>query len=781
MIDVRYSELYMKGSVLSLIVVGLVLFLSALSVSAQHTDPSHADSFHSVEHYMLGSLKILKDGAPLPGATVVLFDQSITTDAEGVAAFEHVQTGDHLLRVVKDSTVYEQNITIKEPNTTITLTATGIDFDPRILSLAQTTETAMKGFNWNWIVIGGGVLLLVIAVILLAQNQFIATAAVRVTFSFAVAVLAGGAMVSFVQTNSSGARADSVTYTDTIPVPENVMVIQDDRVATLTWNKQGTFWTDWDSLGERREPDGSRLGGYYVRWGKKGMGMPTKQYTRFESIQLQPLEDGVEYELEIHTIDKRGNISRPVKIFTTARLDETGAVIDKVAAQQVFKSDSRRIAAHRTMMTGFFEDFNRPAGLFDEIKWNNAYLAADARYSGVFINTQYHGHNQVTSGFEDRSANVVRARSIFDFKNREGTIVFDQDGSFSRDQWYLDIVSADSRYLGDIVANGGEKTPVTKMIRVHVDGKVQYPNEDGDFQDLPRTNCAWGPMCGGTEVNGQRQGDINISSIPNVREPWMIKLSKPTATTMRVKVFIRGKLITDNQVPLGNRSFDRASLIYTFFSYNTTKGHLIASLNHWDNFGFDGPKELYPGTIQPLVTHNYRTDPAVSMQDDRDNGQRRDIFIPAYSKPATGKVRLHYTLQTGDFWNTDSRVLINNTAVALPKPAIDSGGSRYPLSNAKWGYTEAVVLDPNILKSGLNTIEFRTGTRYVYNVHIELDYPENASPQFYPPNEIAKLRSSYQEVSIPSVSPLGPLVELQTIGQYSVWNLIHGSDNTPQI
>lgn len=729
---------------------------------------------------MVGTVQVTKEGKPFPGADVYAFDQTITTNENGIAQFDHVETGPQYIRVLKEGMVYEIRTIISSPTVAVDVQGNGAPFDPTMdLNSKAAVLASSEASPQSYLMIGLVAAIIVLAVYMVAlglehyvshSHKLLRRHRVQQAFVLAFAAgIATAAGAMFYQNASSQARADSLVYTATIPSPDNVLVVEDENVATVYWNKQANFWMDYEQY---LRNEGKQRGGFFIRWGKKGQGFPNKMYTRFEAIQLQPLTPGDEYELEIHTMDYRGNISQPISSFTLAKYDQQGVITDKKPGMTSFKSNSTRIDAYRAQMSGFFDDFNLPAGNFDELLWNNAYTSANPSISGQFINSQFHAHNQVNSGvLHDRAANISRARYVFDFTGRTGTIVFDQDGSFERDKWYLDIVDANSRYRADLIGNGGEKTPITKMIRILWDGTVQIPNADGDMVDVDSGKCpdAWGSNCSG----------VNIAPIPNVRVPWVVKLSKTN-----LQVFIKGVKFRDIQL---NLPFEKAVVLWSQFSYNTNKGSIYAPLNHWDNFGFDGPRELFPGSTEQLVTHNYR-EYRIGLDSNplRTEGEKvtRTVVIPEYVKPS-GKPRVHFTMNGGTStpWKSTYRIVVNGKSYPIPEPKLDSGGSRNLISNFVWSVNMGVPIEAADLVSGKNTVEiYFPGENYpIYNVHIELDYPKNIAPKFYSPQDIAKLDGGYQPLSMPVLGEIGPWASIEAINGKSLWHLSNkGADpNVP--
>lgn len=76
-----------------------------------------------------------------------------------------------------------------------------------------------------------------------------------------------------------------------------------------------------------------------------------KAIITWSMAQLQPLIAGVVYEARVQSVSNRGD----------------NAVSD-YSASITFQSNSTRVANLRRICTGFFDDFNRPAGPFDSTK-----------------------------------------------------------------------------------------------------------------------------------------------------------------------------------------------------------------------------------------------------------------------------------------------------------------------------------------------------------------------------------------------------------------------------
>ena len=222
-----------------------------------------------------------------------------------------------------------------------------------------------------------------------------------------------------------------------VPAPTDLRVVEDDHVATLEWNGHGGW--------QRTEPPG--VGGYEVIWGRAGGRLTHRMISGVPAVQLQPLEHGVDYRVEIRSIGRRGERSRPLASYV--------------------RSDPTRVNALRASMTAFFDDFNRPAGALDSERWSHAWSACNtAKRNGSFVNDQLHAHTALYSGRCDRGQAVVRPRAALQLAGRTATIAFDLDGLERRDFWYLDVNGAPYD-IGGHVAIGGENSAFPRnMLRL---------------------------------------------------------------------------------------------------------------------------------------------------------------------------------------------------------------------------------------------------------------------------------------------------------------------------
>ncbi|HEX2909273.1 MAG TPA: fibronectin type III domain-containing protein [Chloroflexia bacterium] len=503
--------------------------------------------------------------------------------------------------------------------------------------------------------------------------------------------------------------------TNSLPVPDQITVEEDDNNAILTWN------------GDEARPDLPNppgVGGYKVTWNVVGQKVTSTQYTPYRILQIQPLTNGVKYEARIQAVDMTGNLSAPS---------------DPV----FFTGNPERVNRLREQMTGFFDDFNRQAGPIDELKWNQAYSRCNSeRFNASFINPQFHTHNMISDLRCDRGQVINRPRAAFDFTNRTGTIVFDMDGLTRRDIWYLDLTPEfmDITPNVDAFNEKGEGVP-SSMLRISQnEGEVAIYLLDGSGKEkklAPEDNS-----------NYKALEWIGLPVIANVRRHWEIKVSQS-----QVQIFINGKLVVGaNNI---NLPFTRATLLWNEFSYNTPKANEPYALLHWDNFGFDGP-------ASNLETHNYRTSgyggsDFISASDF--NPVAKEINIPDSVEGATAQ-RLMFTLQQTDYsdykWSAEDKVIINGQAFNIPQP-LKKDGSEATIDYAR-PFSMTIPLPAGVLRTGPNDIKFVTQKSDILNIHVELDFPKGKAPAYTQPDQI------YQTAAMPDMPEVGMGATVEKIG-----------------
>lgn len=489
------------------------------------------------------------------------------------------------------------------------------------------------------------------------------------------------------------------SFADSITTPTNVQIDQDDRAAVVSWDE--------------KDADGNDLtvAGYKVSWGLAGQSVKNVQLTAYKVIELQPLVNGQKYQVQIQAEGYDGTLSDPSPIVN-------------------FTGDSSRVDALRKQMTGFFDDFNTPAGPPDELKWNQAYSACDdPAISAMFVNDQYHVHNMISTKTCDRGQAISRPRAVFDFTNRTGAITFDFDGAFRRDQWYLDLVPQLMDITGQVSLSDGSKDYPTNFLRIHQSQQaldIMYVNAQGVETTVATTDYNPYPPL----------DDAGVKLVSNVRRHWEIKVSQTVVT-----IIINGKtVLSTNKLKL---PYSKAYVLWNAFSYNTPKSNEPDALMHWDNFGFDGPA---PTT----VTHNYRAT-GDGQSDFNELGQSSasyHITMPDSIKGATA-ARLMFTMQTRNDWykyDPDDKVIVNGQSFPI-QDADKVNGNVGPYTP----FSTYINLPINLVKTGINEVQFQMGSSGILNVHLELDFPKNSAPNYTPPSKIFPAYSAM--AAMPSAGP----------------------------
>lgn len=123
----------------------------------------------------------------------------------------------------------------------------------------------------------------------------------------------------------------------------------------------------------------TQSGQWLVTWGPQG-GSQKIINAPYNTIQLQPLDAGVTYQVSVQTVNATGHVSIPSDVL-------------------LFQSNSSRVDAMRAQApAAFFDDFNLVAGAPDEKNWRTSYIYCDdPAYNALFINSQRHVHNVVST------------------------------------------------------------------------------------------------------------------------------------------------------------------------------------------------------------------------------------------------------------------------------------------------------------------------------------------------------------------------------------------------
>ena len=518
-------------------------------------------------------------------------------------------------------------------------------------------------------------------------------------------------------------------FSQSLPTPNILEVVEDDRVATLYWNsKTQTYRSPYD-------PDKQAgIYSYWVEWGKESEGFTQSAVTPYRAHMIQPLEPGIPYIARVYHLDKDGKKSSP-------------------SAPVVFEHDGSRVDAMRTRLNGFFDDMNYPMGAFPEKDWNQAYSGCTSNGKlSQHINNQFHGHNVAASGYCDRGIACSRLRHPFDFTGRTGTIEFDLDGSQkTRQLWYLDLMPFDrKRDLGGHVALDLSDPPpadpphMLRILEVGSSVHVQIADAQGKLRDLP--NRYRNGACG--ESLEWCTGE-NLAPLINVRRRWKILLSKTA-----IKIFINGILVVDASLitpdtPNG-LTFEVAQINWILFSYNTTKENILLSMIHWDNFGIDAPSGYAPTT----VVHNY-TDGQLGSEAGRTGNEQSVGMTSSLTDPGISiipipdpirdqggnfplETDLMFTLQGGAYsWTPQDSIRVNGHFYSFPRPTSSIPDlSLSELINTTRPYSVVLPINPAHLTTGDNEIQFFLSNPRLLNIHIELTYPILQAPHFTPPSVI---------------------------------------------
>jgi hypothetical protein len=571
-----------------------------------------------------------------------------------------------------------------------------------------------------------------------------------------------------------------VTVDSTLPNPTSVKAYADDRTATITWTPPSNA----SSKG---------IIGYYVTWGDQSKGVYTNaKQTEFNETQIQPLENGKAYNVKVQSVHgsfitvsvtgahadanqnpREGRASGKVSPGTTATVTPSSAKVDQ----------------YRQQMTGFFDDFNTPAGAFDELKWNTAQSACVALgKGGTFVNNQFHGHTQVRSEC-DRAQIVNRARALFDITGRTesnpGVIVGDFDGTDNgRDAWYIDLIPTNARKSGvplDITSHASvfdDEPADPSMLRIEQLADklavIYYDANKSPHFITPTYSCPdWGSpfsifeACSKTDQNSvpslsplpfftttagcPEWSTTCLNTISNLRRNWQVQLSDT-----KIKVFIEGVRFWEGPMPSIIAQHKKFVVQNNLFSYNTGKGDdegPTTAMLHWDNFGFNGPA---PST----VVHNYLdggpngTTPYLGLG---------TIAMPLPAAPRKDKInipdpigspvqsRVMFTFNNSGpanyIWSSSDHIMVNGKRYNLPNPALsqqtpilkewdgnDQIGSSYV------PYADSIIINAADLKTGMNDIEFNIGAEVRYmgllNAHLELEYTKGTEPSYTQPIDI---------------------------------------------
>jgi hypothetical protein len=519
-------------------------------------------------------------------------------------------------------------------------------------------------------------------------------------------------------------------------------VANDDRNAVLEWNG------GYDN-GPTDNPEG--VAGYLVRWWPADS--PSQISTRVTShrrLQVQPLENGRSYVATVTAMGNDGSLSSP------------SASVNVVPS-------STRVDGLRSRMNAFFDDFNLPQGLPDELKWDTAFAGCNTpQQNSFFINAQFHAHNNISILGTDCGIGQTssRARNLLDLRdNGTRTIAFDFDGDFRRDVMYVQLAPRQP-----LVAYGGTQWRQGKSFRRFEDVSsmsgellvgigdqkltVQEAGSDGTLREVFATDLQW---------NGRYL-------IPNVRRQWEIKLSPRS-----VEVFVDGKSFGRGAVNLAPSQY---TVIWNLFSYNGAKANVPVALHHWDNFGFDGPANA---SAQP-VTHNYRLRNGGT---DRVTSERWQKTTPTVTlnipDSLAGAVerRLIFALSGHNpSWHANDKITVNGRVFSMIKPFASTSPAPTELG-AFMGdinpYTLEMLVPEGVLRTGANTITFEMDRQAISNIHVEVDFARGTQPAYTPPG----VANAATGTGMPQSMAIGPTVFVDRIGGLETW--LHESSDASNI
>lgn len=719
--------------------------------------------------------QFLDNGDPVEGAMIVINNQSRVTDADGLVTFEHTARDDAAsFQYIKDDKNFAASLAAADKGV-IDIAEVNAQTPAATASSTQSsTDSFLSNPVYTWAITIGIILAIIVIGFLIyrfAKSRLSLTTLNSTSYKVSVIVLilvlivVSGFAVYFLNRQSTfdpntSAAVTQVTPTvlDTLPQPLNVKTYPDNQLITLTWDAPSNASTN-------------KIIGYYVRWGQNGVLTDAKQ-TIHNITQIQPLVNGVNYTITVQAVQGAKQSG------TSSNLMQANGNISKAVTVSSTPT-SARVDAMRSRLTGFFDDFNLPAGNFDEKKWNSAYSACVQRNeNGSYINSQFHAHNQIQSRtgepYCDRGAVYNRPRAVFDTTGateaNPAILEFDFDGVAAnaavRDIWYVDFVPTDARKDGAIMDTtahndifGDDNYDPGNMLRLkQADGTIafQYYPENGASSLIKPTylcNAAWQgdrtDLYGcntssktATKYSPITEPSFSLVPVPNVRRHWVIEYSPS-----KIKVFIDGVRVIEANVPAAFSGKNKFHLYNTLFTYNTGKDqdflgssaiHMTTSVLHWDNFGFTGP-------AASTVTHNYvdggkdGMTPFIGSGNVAYPGTSRIIKIPdAIGTPV--KARLHYTINsvtsyatwnggTGNFSLNGKSYPVASTSTKLKK-------SYSPVAGNNLGFSDSVEINAADLVQGNNTINLSGMGGEVMNLHIELDYPKNSAPTYTQPQNV---------------------------------------------
>ncbi len=469
-------------------------------------------------------------------------------------------------------------------------------------------------------------------------------------------------------------------------------------------------------------------------------------------VQLQPLDNDRAYRVRVQ------------------RLSAGGKINSRATELSFNGGDGARVAGLRRSLT-YFDDFNLPQGAVDELLWNNASATStDPRFNLFFINDQFHSHTlhgtrHHNAGDRSQTSHRFRKKIRIESDTRR-RIVFDMDTPLSsRSVWYLDLNPVPTELTGHVEffdEDGALGLPAG-ILRLRSQGQmlsVHIMDQQGASRQVASINME----------------ELGRQVVTNVRRSFDVRVG-----TRDIQIFIDGASAVN--ASYGALSLPPADyeLLWVGFGYNTTKDGVPYFLQHWDNFGFDGPV-VEARTVHNYVTRIEGTDYQVAR---RGAPATFTIEIPDGLRPtvaaATAEAWLVATYQMGEFSHLKvapgDYVRVNDGPL-FPLPQPHNNTVPFNASANGWGrpHTARIKLgdighDGNSpLIVGRNIFQFDVENAGLLNVHVEVFYPPGSAPKYTPPSAIHHVP---MHTELPR---LGPPVRLQRIGSVDVGEEQHISN-----
>jgi len=721
------------------------------------------------------SITVTSSGNTLSNTDIALDGQSRKTDKFGKATFEHISDGEYF------GTIY-----INGKNETRLIK---INNGQGNIDLLSPVYENIGNANTIYLILGISLAIVTMGLMYLATKNIKRKKRLNMFLPKRVFPFIGAIGLAFIlitlalyftkgsyisQIGGPAFPKSQAAELASLPQPQNVKVFADNQSATVKWDAPANAASQ-------------NIVGYYLTWGKQSVGAFTgSKQTIYTAAQIQPLENDQAYTVRVQSVQgsfvKKDNGGHPDGPDTYAVAN--GNISPAISA--TFTPSSARVDAMRSRLTAFFDDFNMPAGAFDETKWNFATTACvGAGEDGQFINSQFHAHNAALSTNCDRAGNISRPRAIFDTAGRTesnpGQIEFDIDGvSQPRDVWYIDLIPTNARKNGmpvDVTSHNSsfddDSNDPGRMLRIaQYSDKIElhyYNSQNSPSTIIPTQTCPnWGTSSANLQwCNTGAQASVsttafspigeahfdNMLVIPNVRRHWVVQYS-----SSKIKVFVDGALMLTANTPSELATISKFQLHSTIFTYNTGKMfntvHPTTSMLHWDNFGFNGP-------AASVVTHNYLdggatgTTPLLGRGTTAnavpEGGRTTIIPIPDSINAPVGKARLMFTLQPFGYqtysWNANDNVVVNGKKYSFPDPRLNMQASQSVIADTYTPMSTGIFVDSTDLVQGNNTIQLNIPTD-ILNVHLELDYDKSGASSYTQPKQIF---SNFTSVVTPSM------------------------------